>query len=294
LIFNVLWGDFYMTENFSTFSCRENNSQFKESVCIDAYRVYDSCADRSCLENLKVHFTESGQNVIDQANSVRVKNVSVITTFIDMEPVAFKRGYYSVDMTYFFEVDVEAFIAPSVMPANVSGVAIVKKRAVLYGSEGGVKIFSSELSLNENDFQNSSFRNLPRAVVQVADPVALSAKLCSVSECNVLPQIRIPDMICRRFGGEFVRATSSNKALAVTLGIFTIVQIERNVQMVVPAYDFCVPNKKCSSSTDDPCTLFSRIEFPTEEFFPPRMNNRNAETPNRESGCCGSSESKSE
>ena len=40
-----------MTENFSTFSCQDN--QFKESVCINAYRIYDSCADKDCLENLR-------------------------------------------------------------------------------------------------------------------------------------------------------------------------------------------------------------------------------------------------
>ena len=31
-----------------------------------------------------------------------------------------------------------------------------------------------------------------------------------------------------------------------------------------------VPHKECVTSTDSPCELFSKIEFPTEEFFPPR------------------------
>lgn len=270
-----------MTENFSTFSCRENN-QFKESVCIDAYRVYDSCADRSCLRDLRVNFTESGQHIIDQAASVRVKDVNVVTVFIDMEPVPFRRGYYSIDMTYFLEVCIEAFLAPSVMPASVSGLCAFNKKAILYGSEGNVSVFSSEYSSNENDLQNASIRNLPRAVVQVADPVALSAKICCASDCAVQPQFRVPDCICRRFGGEFLRPSASSKSVAVTLGLFTIVQIERNVQMLVPAYDFCVPNKECTSSTADPCDLFSRIEFPTEEFFPPRSQNN--EPPK---GCCG-------
>lgn len=261
-----------MTENFSTFSCRENN-QLKEQVCIDAYRVYDSCADKDCLENLRVNFNEAGQHVIDQANSVRVKNVSVITTFIDIEPVPFRRGYYSIDMTYFFEVNLEAFLAPSVMPASVSGLCVFGKKAVLYGSEGNVRIFSSEYGTNEIDIQNTSLRNLPRAVVQVADPIALSAKLCNACDCRPQPQCRVPECICRRFGGEFVRPTPNNRTVAVTLGLFTIVQIERNVQMLVPAYDFCIPNKECVTSTDNPCDLFRRIEFPTEEFFPPRLQN---------------------
>ena len=259
-----------MTENFSTFSCQDN--QFKESVCINAYRIYDSCADKDCLENLRVNFNESSQNIIDQASSVRIRNASVLNTYVDLEPIPFRRGYYSVDITYFFEVDLEVFIAPSVVPANVSGLCVFNKKAVLYGSEGNVKIFSSERSDSDFDITNSSLRNLPRATVQVAAPVALAAKLCEPCECSRQPQCRVPEHICRRFGGEFVHSNSINRTVAVTLGLFSIVQIERNVQMRIPAYDFCIPNKECVASNDTPCDLFSRIEFPTEEFFPPRFN----------------------
>ena len=36
---------------------KSNNSCFKEAVCIDAYRVYDSCADKDCLQNLNIIFS---------------------------------------------------------------------------------------------------------------------------------------------------------------------------------------------------------------------------------------------
>lgn len=272
-----------MTENFSTFSCHEDN-QFKEPVCIDTYRVYDSCADKDCLENLRVNFSESGQHIIDQATSVRVKSTNVITTFIDIEPVPFRRGYYSVDMTYFFEINLEAFVSPSVMPATVSGLCISNKKVILYGSEGNVKIFTSEYNSSETDIQNSSSRNLPRAVVQVAQPIALSAKLHNSGNSKIqsCSQYRIPDCICRRFGGEFVRPNSNSNIVAVTLGIFTIVQLERNVQILVPACDYNIPSKECITSTEDnPCDIFNRIEFPTEEFFPPQLqNNINSENNN--------------
>ena len=257
-----------MTESFSSFSCQDN--QFKESVCVDAYRVYDSCADKDCHENLRVNFSEQGQHIIDQATSVRVKNVNVITSIIDIEALPFRRGYYSVDITSFFEVHLEAFIAPSVMPALVNGLCATNKKVVLYGSEGNVRVFSSNYSDGEADMQNFSSGNLPKAVVQIADPIALAAKLCNPCECSNQSQVRVPEFICRRFGGEFVRSNNVSKAVAVSLGVFSIVQIERNVQMRIPAYDFCVPRKECSASTDSPCDLFSRIEFPTSEFFPPR------------------------
>ena len=30
---------------------------FKEAVCINAGRIYDSCSDKDCLEDLRVYFT---------------------------------------------------------------------------------------------------------------------------------------------------------------------------------------------------------------------------------------------
>ena len=43
---------------------------------------------------------------------------------------------------------------------------------------------------------------------------------------------------------------------------------EKEVQIMIPSYDFCVPRKECCAKTDDPCEVFSKIEFPTDSFFP--------------------------
>ena len=37
-------------------NCSQNGG-FNETVCIDAQRVYDSCGDKDCLEDLEVYFT---------------------------------------------------------------------------------------------------------------------------------------------------------------------------------------------------------------------------------------------
>ena len=47
----------------------ENGCQ--DAVCIDAGRVYDSCSDKDCLEDLRVYLTERDQMVIDHAVSIR-------------------------------------------------------------------------------------------------------------------------------------------------------------------------------------------------------------------------------
>ena len=47
-------------------------------------------------------------------------------------------------------------------------------------------------------------------------------------------------------------------------------RLERDTQLLIPAYDYCIPEKDCpgGSCQDDPCTIFSQIRFPVEEFFP--------------------------
>ncbi len=252
-----------------------------DSICINAERIYDSCGDKDCLTDLQLYFTEDNQSVVDSAVSVRIKNAEVITVYSTLEKVPFHKGFYAVDMTFFFDVGVEAFMSPGSCPNSVNGLAIHSKRVILYGSEGSVKTFTSEYSFDDCDRgQMQPSKNLPRATVQVATPIALSAK---VSENNraCSPPCRIPDSIVKRFGGEFLQ--NGGKTVLATIGIFTIVQILRNVQVLIPAYDFCIPEKECVSTGDDPCQMFSRLEFPTNEFFPPNVSEMNPD----DTSCCG-------
>lgn len=217
--------------------------------------------------------------MVNNAINVRMRDVDVISVCIDLEPVPFHRGFYAVDMTFFFDVCVDVFMTPGGIPSTLNGLSIFNKRVILYGSEGNVKIFSSDFALDELDVQKAPVRNLPKATVQVAKPMALSAKL---KECcgACPPPCRIPECICKHFGGELT--PPAQRSVYVTIGIFTIVQIERNVQMLIPSYDFCIPEKECITSSDNPCEVFNRIDFPTDEFFPPKAYDYD------DSGCgCG-------
>ena len=255
-----------MAENESAadYGCQE---YFKEAVCIDAQRVYDSCSDKDCIEDIRVLFPAARQSLVDSATNVRVREVNVITVYIDLQPIPFNKGFYSVDMTFFFDVCLDLFGGTASCPVPINGVAIFNKKVVLYGSEGNVKLFTSGCSID--DVQAEDARVLPKATVQVAQPVALSARLCEHSACGCEPYCRIPESICQRYGGDFDSCPQKN-TVYVTIGLFIIVQMVRNVQMLIPAYDFCVPEKECVASSDNPCELFRRIDFPTSEFFPPK------------------------
>jgi len=81
----------------------------KEAVCINADRVYDSCCERDCLEDMRVHFTRYGQEVIEQAMNVRLRSAEIIKVLIDVEPVSFNRGFFSCDLTFFFLIRLDVF-----------------------------------------------------------------------------------------------------------------------------------------------------------------------------------------
>ena len=79
----------------------------------------------------------------------------------------------------------------------------------------------------------------------------------------------IPSCIADFFD-EPISLADSTKRVYATIGQFTIIRLERDSQLLIPAYDYCMPEKECVGMDDeDPCALFSRINFPVDEFFPP-------------------------
>ena len=261
-----------------------------EAVCIDTARVYDSCADKDCLADLRVYFTTPAQAVIDGAATIRCRSCEILNVFSEIEKVPFSAGYYSVDATFFFMVALDAYTSPTLPPQTVYGLSVYSKKAILYGAEGSVKVFSSEYSPSV-DTQNTASATNPRAKIQAASPICLDAKLCCACECGnpITDTVNgIPQSIRELFAGEFVNAPNG-RAVRVTIGLFSIIQLERDVQLLIPAYDFCIPNKECTNQTEDPCAAFSRIQFPVSEFFPPELSPEQTENANPPlfSGGCG-------
>ena len=248
-------------------NAHESGEVFKEAVCIDAMRIYDSCSAKDCIEDIRVLFSANNQALIDNAASVRVKDIDVLSVHIDMQPIPFNRGYYSIDMTFYFDVCLEVCGSIGQGVERIRGISVFNKKAILYGSEGNARVFYSD-ECEEMLVQNN--RLVPKATVQVAKPVALSVKLCDSScRCGCEPCCVIPECITREFP-DAIDSTPQKNTVYVTIGLFTIVQIIRNVQMLIPAFDFCIPEKECVSASDNPCELFRKIEFPTDEFFPPK------------------------
>ena len=251
-------------------SCQFNmNPRSREPICIDTNRVYDSCCDKDCLADLRVYFPSSVQPLIENANAVRCRKAEVINCCVDVEPLQFNKGCYSVDITYFFKLKCDMFTTACCDPATVCGLASFTKTCLLYGSEGNVKVFTSDYKEDAMDSQLPFSNTNPRAKVQVVDPVVLEAKLCEAGECaDCECSFKIPNCVARQFDGSFAQQSQST-AVKVTLGLFSIVQLERDAQILVPSAEYCIPKKECNFNDDDPCDSFKKIHFPMNEFFPP-------------------------
>lgn len=257
----------------------------KEAVCIHTRKVYDSCREKECLRDLRVYLTSTSQAILENTVNVKAREAELLHASIDVEPITYNRGFYTVDVRYFYRITLDAFCGVG-RPKTLYGLAVYDKRTVLFGSEGNARIFSSDDCWNAQDIQNPERSNLPVAVVEVVDPVVLGCKTLDSCCGNCGSAADVPADICGCFEEDLV-VNSEGRQLYVTLGQFSIIKLERDIQLLMPAYDFCMPDKECAGSTDDPCALFQNFKFPVDEFFPPREGEL-SQTQNGGCGCCGS------
>ncbi|NMB95873.1 MAG: hypothetical protein GYA02_04565 [Clostridiaceae bacterium] len=274
--------------------CDKDIGRIKEAVCIQVDKVYDSCKDKDCIEDARVFFKnpERVQRIINNSINVKCRRAEVVDVFADVEPVPFKRGFFTVDVKFFIKVTLDFFVSRlrnGTRIVTVPGIVLFDKKVILFGSEGNIKIFKSRFKDDcDDDHIKSALQqdNQPVAKVEVAEPICLNARIQDVMDkffddscCfdqlprGVAESIEVDifdDGDISEVAGAEDRAFPTRRVVA-TIGLFSIIKLVRNVQLLIPAFDFCVPEKQCVSATDEnPCELFESIDFPVDEFFPPQ------------------------
>ena len=257
--------------------CGEDICKLREAVCVHVEKVYDNCREKDCIEDAVVDFCENVQDLINNAVKVKTKDAEVVAVFADLEDVPFKRGFFTVNVRYKIKVMVE-FCYKDLSGNLVSscpkvGFVWFEKTVILFGSDGKVKIFKSHDhvpmlpvygescsegcsgSLIEQD-------NLPNVKVEVAEPLVLNTRIKRIHHHH-------------RCEGDDLQETDSvilpQRKVVITLGLFSIIKLVRLIQLLIPAFNFCYPNKECITSTDEnPCDIFDTIDFPLDQFFPPQ------------------------
>ena len=241
--------------------------RINEAVCIDTKRIYDSCVSKDCLEDLRVTFSAPAQMLVDNAVTVKCRDCTIEAVSIDVDEVPFDNGFYSVDVTYYFKLTFDCYSAPCTVPMVATGYTSFNKKCILYGSSGNVKVFVSNVSAEALDCPEAPQYTNPSAKVQAVDPVVLSMDVVCSCDCRVPCLTSMPKSITSTLDNSTLPERPA-KAVLVTLGLFSIIQMERDVQMTIPAYDYCIPERECNCNTANPCETFDGIDFPVDEFFP--------------------------
>ncbi|MZT27881.1 hypothetical protein GT642_13190 [Butyricicoccus sp. BIOML-A1] len=163
-----------------------NAGGFREAVCVHTKKVYDSCRSKECLRDIRVYLTRDAQELINAGGiaSVKPREAELLCVSIDVERIQFNRGFYSVDIRFFYRIECEISCVIG-RPRIVDGLAVFDKRVVLFGGEGGARIFSSQYIEDGRDVQLRPDSNKPTAVVEVVDPIMLDARVVAPeTSCN--------------------------------------------------------------------------------------------------------------
>ena len=253
-------------QNRDVLSC--DPQDLRQCMSIHTRKITDSCRDKDCIEDLRVYLTTGSQAILDTAANTRVRSAELLTTYIDVEPVAFDGHHYCVDMTFYYRILADATVG-NVRPATLYGLAVFSKRAVLCGEDSRAHIYRSDTVIGGMDGASILSANRPIAVVEVLDPLILASKIREADACGCdSTTVSVPEAIRAMFDEPLV-ISGGQRQLYVTLGQFSIVRLEREAQLVVPILDYAVPCKECCDipgGGEDPCEMFSRIPFPTAQF----------------------------
>lgn len=263
------------------------------TICIDTHRVLDCCRDRDCFEDARVYLTNFGEEILSNATNVRTRSAKLIWAFVGVDPVPFNRGFYQITVRYYIKVELEACLGIG-RSQTFCGIAVLEKDVILYGGEGRVVSYSSSPDNNYCNIGNidTVATNDPIAIVETVEPIILGSKVldCPTNNCCCNDCCEIPESICGCIDGELVMNNGNdNLKLYVSFGLFSVIRIEREAQLLVQATDYSVPDKECVASTNDdnPCSLFNTMPFPVNQFKTTVSNCELTQQKNNGCGCGG-------
>lgn len=222
----------------------------QDGVPVRADRVFDSCSDKDCLSDLQVTLSEG--TLPPNINIVRSRAATVENVGVNVEPVPFNKGFYSIDLTFTFSLEILGYENARSAPITFTGTCYATKNCILYGSESSVRIFTSTDEPEEPQQPENpcGIMNLPKANVSVLEPIVLETRLNTPQCCDCQPD------------------ENASRSITVTLGLFSVVELTRPVTLLVPTFDYTIPHKECCTESDSPCEVFDRLKFPEEEFSP--------------------------
>jgi len=262
----------------------------RDTVYIDTNRILDCCRDKDCFENVTVYFAAPCAEALQTCVNIRTKSAEIIAANIGLDEIPFSPGFFQINIRLFLKIKFELCLANG-RAEEICGLCILDKSVILFGGEGNVSIFKSgseESSFCAGIHANKKHSNLPTAVFEVATPIVLGTKVTELvpgMRCGICP-CDIPECVSDCFDGCVSYSSNMPRIITVSIGLFSVVRLERPGQYLVTGTEYAVPEKVCPPDCpEDPCDMFRRMSFPINEFYPPSVANYQPKMPSGSSGC---------
>ena len=84
-----------------TISAGRQAQESRGPVRIHTQQIEDACIDKDCIEDLRVYLTGPSQAALNTAANARARNAELLHVYIDVAPIAYNRGHYTADLTFF-------------------------------------------------------------------------------------------------------------------------------------------------------------------------------------------------
>ena len=91
--------------------------------------------DKDCVEDLRVYLTRESQAALDRSTGAKTRCAELLFARVEVEPLAYKRGHYAVDLTFYYRILGDATVGGT-RPVTITGLAVFTKRVALYGGRG--------------------------------------------------------------------------------------------------------------------------------------------------------------
>jgi len=240
-----------------------NPGRLREEPII-AHKIYDSCRQQDCLTVSEIGPARSADTVYIDGEEIREGEIlvpprdaaSVVIEdlrlkkiiVVDKKPCPFKNGFWDIDIQYVFEYVLIFRDARGCVILTAKANSIFNKRVALFGSVGTELVMGTDL-----------FKTLKESTTFSAEPfVWVEGKAIALSA-----EIRYNH-------SHKTDAGRRPKDVAVTIGLFTIIQLFRIVNLKVESRGFYVPRECTNVDPANPCEFFDALDFPMDIFAPPQ------------------------
>lgn len=149
-------------------------------VCIHTDQILDSCMDKDCVEDLRVYLTRESQAALDRSTGAKTRCAELLFARVEVEPLAYKRGHYAVDLTFYYRILGDATVGGT-RPVTITGLAVFTKRvgALRRARQGKDVLEHGRAAHADGRCRTAS----PSVSSRPSTPMILASKVREVCDC---------------------------------------------------------------------------------------------------------------